>query len=124
MKNKLRILLSVLFVVGLASIANAQCQRVRLKVALSGAAVNGVTPKGAAEFRQREDCSRSLTVDVDNVNLPDGTLLNVYVDNATNFVGSISLNLQGGSLIVPGATRPAAVLITDATGKMILSGNF
>src|ERR1043166_1788418 len=72
-------------------------QDTRIVAALSGAAVGGVTPKGSAEFRQRADGRRSLEVEVEDVNLPAGTILNVLIDGAR--VGTITLGpLQSGEV--------------------------
>ena len=50
----------------------------RLRTALAGAAIGGVTPSGKAEFRSRPGSS-SFTVQVEDVNLTAGTVLRVCV---------------------------------------------
>src|ERR1700753_955887 len=69
-----------LFVASASADSGGGSQDTRIVAALSGAAIGGVTPKGSAEFRQRADGRRSLEVEVEHVNLPAGTVLDVLVD--------------------------------------------
>ena len=104
---------------------------VRLEARLAGAAINGLLPKGDAKFRSRSDGRRQLNVEVEKVNLPAGTVLNVLVDNAN--VGQIVLNscleqeleleTEDGD-IVPSVMLNSTVVVTDAQGRTILSGVF
>jgi hypothetical protein len=106
-------------------------QDTRIVAALSGAAIGGVTPKGAAEFRQRADGRRSLEVEVEHVNLPAGTVLNVLVD--TQKIGTITLGAFGAGQIEleseNGQTFPlinsrTRVVVTDQAGNTIVAGAF
>src|SRR5256714_371305 len=106
-------------------------QETRIVAALSGAAIGGVTPKGAAEFRQRADGRRSLEVEVEHVNLPAGTVLNILVDGAR--VGQLTLSpaLENEfeiesehSATVPSVAVGSTVIVTNAQGQTVLSGVF
>src|ERR1700754_3426711 len=55
----------------------------RLYAGLSGAPIGGITPGGVAEYRDRLNGRRELTVSAGSVNLPVGTLLNVVVNGAS-----------------------------------------
>ncbi len=103
----------------------------RLESRLAGAAINGLVPKGAAKFLVRDDGRRKLSVEVEKVNLPAGTILSVFVDNVK--VGEITLNAtlenefeieseHGQS--VPNVTTASTVAVTSAQGATILSGVF
>jgi hypothetical protein len=104
---------------------------VRLESRLAGATINGLLPKGHAKFRSRSNGRRQLNVEVEKVNLPAGTVLNVLVDNIN--VGQITLSptleneleleSEHGA-IVPNITPTSTVVVTDAQGKTILSGTF
>jgi hypothetical protein len=104
---------------------------IRLESRLAGAAINGLLPKGHAKFRSRANGRRDLNVEVEKVNLPAGTVLNVLVDNAN--VGQITLSSMletelelesEHGAIVPNVTTTSTVVVTDAQGKTILSGVF
>lgn len=104
---------------------------IRLESRLAGAPIGGLLPKGHARFRSRANGRRDLNVEVEKVNLPAGTVLNVLVDNAN--VGQITLSstleneleleTEHGA-IVPNITTTSTVVVTDAQGKTILSGVF
>jgi hypothetical protein len=69
-----------------------------VKETLSGPPINGVTPSGLATADQSQFSSGGstiLTVQVSNVNLPDGTVLGVTLDFTP--VGSIVLSGGRGS---------------------------
>lgn len=101
---------------------------IRIRTGLAGASINSLTPKGRAEYRERTN--RQLNIQVENVNLPDGTTLNVLIDG--NSVGQISLTLQRGSLqmntndnqLVPAITAGTTVVVTDASGTTVVAGVF
>lgn len=97
-------------------------------IVLSGLPFNGVTPVGAAEY-EVEGSRRRFSAEADNVNLPDGTSLNVYVSG--KLVGSFTLTDSGGALLldtlahqkVPSITKGSTVAIYYGSTK-ILSGTF
>jgi hypothetical protein len=102
----------------------------RIEARLAGAAINGLRPKGHAKFEVRTD-RRKLNVEVERVNLPAGTILNVLVDNVK--VGEITVNAmleneleldsRRGS-VIPNITTLSTVVVTNANGATILSGTF
>jgi hypothetical protein len=103
----------------------------RLESRLAGAPIGGLLPKGHAKFRARANGRRQLNVEVEKVNLPAGTVLNVLIDNVN--VGQIVLNStleneleleSEHGAIVPSITSASTVVVTDAQGKPILSGTF
>lgn len=103
----------------------------RIESRLAGAAIGGLIPKGHARFEVRTNGRRKLNVEIEKVNLPTGTVLNVLVDNLT--VGQIvlssmlenelELDTEKGNP-VPSITTASTVVVTDAQGKTILSGTF
>jgi hypothetical protein len=103
----------------------------RLESRLAGAPIGGLLPKGQAKFRSRSNGRRQLNVEVEKVNLPAGTVLNVLVDNVN--VGQIVLNStleneleleSEHGAIVPNIITTSTVVVSDAQGKNILSGTF
>jgi len=98
---------------------------------LTGAAIGGQTPHGTAEFRQRDNGDRKLEVEVEDVNLPAGTLLNVSVGNQN--IGTITLDaLRAGQIeletergqIVPAVNSGANVTVTNQSNAVVVSGAF
>ena len=110
---------------------DSSSQGTKIVAALSGAAVNGLTPKGEAEFEQEADGDRKLEVEVERVNLPAGTALDVFVDGQK--VGAITLGpLMAGEIELEtehGQTFPLVnsrtrVVVADASGNTIVAGAF
>ena len=87
-----------------------------------------MTPKGRAEYRER--ATRQLNVQVENVNLPDGTVLNVSAANAQ--VGQITLILRRGELQLnsgdgdsfPAIAPGTSIVVTDQNSSTIVAGAF
>jgi hypothetical protein len=104
---------------------------IRLESRLAGAAINGLLPKGHAKFRSRTSGRRQLNVEVEKVNLPPGTVLNVLVDNSnvgqfilnSSLENELELETEHGAL-VPNVTSTSTVVVTNAQGATILSGVF
>ena len=73
---------------------------VRLRTTLAGGAIAGMTPSGHAEFRAIAPENRSrLNVEVEDVNLAAGTVLDVFIDGVQ--AGSITVSaapVRGGEL--------------------------
>jgi len=99
---------------------------------LSGAAINGIVPKGEAETEVEASGSREFRVRVENVNLPAGTVLDVFVDGTK--VGTITLvgglqrselelKTELGQQIPQVSTRTRVVVATQA-GVTIVAGSF
>ena len=98
-----------------------------LKEMLSGAAIGGIVPEGQAladESQFAAGGSTILTVQVKNVNLPDGTVLPVTLDFSP--VGSITLSKREGTLRTSlghfGVSRDQVRVLNN--GATILSGAF
>ncbi|MDX1981184.1 MAG: hypothetical protein SFV51_13010 [Bryobacteraceae bacterium] len=98
----------------------------RIQTRLTGGALNGMTPSGSSRFRARGGNS-DFSVEVEDVNLPDGTLLTVTVGGRA--AGSIRLALRGGEIdvntrdgdSVPQAAAGEVVVVSGPSGA-ILSG--
>ncbi len=96
---------------------------------LAGGSIAGVTPSGHVDFRQRGN-DLQLTVEVEDVNLPIGTVLDVEVDgrvigqikiSGVGRGGELELNTRDGALVQQ--LRPGAVVIVKAPGRgAVLSG--
>ena len=131
------LLLMVLFASLLATGGSFQAAadggaEIRLRTALSGAAIGGVVPSGHADFRSRTGRT-SLVVEVEHVNLANGTVLGVFVTplgGVETKVGSITLNLgfgeldldsQNGDFIPAGVGSGTIVTVKNGTAP-ILSG--
>ncbi len=98
-----------------------------LKETLSGAAIGGVVPEGQAladESQFAAGGATTLTVQVKNVNLPDGTVLAVSLDFMP--IGSITLSRREGTMRASpghfGVTREQVRVANN--GATILSGGF
>jgi hypothetical protein len=113
---------------------NNQNAQVRLRTTLAGAAIQGRKPEGNADFRNDGQGRTRLNVEVENVNLPAGTVLTVSVVHAgvSTMVGTIKLGSGGEDELEldsqNGATVPAIVsgnMVTVANGAaIILAGAF
>ena len=107
----------------------------RLRTRLAGAAIQGITPEGNADFRSEPGKTRSrLNVEVEHVNLPAGTMLDVSLVHGTTTTalgqiklsalgfGELELNSQDGTT-VPAVQTGDMVTVSNA-GKTILAGVF
>jgi hypothetical protein len=96
---------------------------------LTGASINGVVPEGEAEL-ERETEGTHLKVSFNHLNLADGTVLNVFVDNVK--IGTITLKGQQGELLlrtdrgqpVPPIVNGTIIAVTNAAGTTLLGGTF
>jgi len=114
--------------------ADSKGAEVRLRTSLAGGAISGVVPSGHADFRSESDRNRSrLNIEVEHVNLPDGTVLSVFVSHAGTSVKVGEIRLQGGFGELElnsqdGATVPAIVkqdmVTVNNAGGAILTGVF
>ena len=84
----------------------------RIQASLSGGAINGVTPAGFSEWRLDDSGRRRLDVQASSVNLPQGTVLTIVVNNAV--VGQMSVNAFSG----------AAFSIDSNNGQTVPTVNF
>src|SRR5947209_6098599 len=103
---------------------------VRIEARLAGAAISGLTPTGHAKFRSRNG-NQELEVEVEHVNLPAGTVLNILVDGVK--VGQLTLSptlenefeIEGEhGATVPSVAVGWTVVVTNAQGQTVLSGVF
>jgi hypothetical protein len=99
----------------------------RIEAELAGAAKNGLTPSGEADFRSYADGRRQLDVEVEKLNLPGGTHLNILIDG--NPIGEIILNskMEGEFFAnsgLPAVNKGSRIVITDHQGMMIVGGTF
>lgn len=98
----------------------------RLRAALTGARINNLTPSGHADFRARQGSSR-LNVQVEDVNLAPGTVLDVYLDGApigaitvdsVTLGGELELNSNDGDM-VPSVKAGALVVVKNGTSAVV-----
>ncbi len=125
--------LLALVLVPLSTAYAAKPDIVHLKTKLSGAAINDVVPEGSGNFHVNPNVS-TLTVEVERVSLPEGTVLDVSVTSAgvTTSIGQITLDAAGaGELELnsrAGDTVPAIqsgdVVTVSTGGTAIMSGVF
>ena len=106
----------------------------RLRTNLSGAAIQGKTPSGHADFRSEAGGRSRFNVEVEDVNLPQGTVLTVTIQSGstTTQVGSIKLSQFGGGELelnsqdgdmVPAAKAMDIVIVSNGATP-ILAGVF
>jgi hypothetical protein len=114
-----------------AAPASADDSETIINAALTGASIGGVTPSGKAVFRERSANDRKLQVEVQDVNLPAGTVLNVLVGGQQ--VGTLTLDtLRAGKLeletgrgqSVPAVVGGTSVAVTNQSGGGIVAGTF
>lgn len=107
--------------------ARAQSDEVRVRVRLTGAAIEGIRPSGHVEFRSRDD-RQTFKAEVEDVNLPDDTTLSVNING--NPVASLTLDegfaerelVSRKGDTIPVLQEGDVVTVTDAGGMVILSG--
>src|SRR5262245_10211632 len=82
-----------------ATPSSSNAGEVRLDATLTGAAIGGVVPKGSAEFDIAARGAVTFSISVADVNLPNGTVLSVFVNIGGTRVamGTMKLRLVGGA---------------------------
>lgn len=105
-----------------------QRQETRIQTRLAGGRLNGFTPSGSARFRARGSAS-NFSVEVEDLNLPDGTVLTVTLQNAngSSAAGTIRLALRGGEIdvntndgqVVPQAKAGDMVVVSGPSGTLL-----
>jgi hypothetical protein len=108
----------------------AKAGELRMRTALTGGAISGLTPSGRADYRAAAQGRADFSVEVQDVNLPAGTTLDVTVDGAAAGTitvsaapirgGELDLNTQDGD-VVP-AVKAGSVVVVSNAGAAILSG--
>jgi hypothetical protein len=92
----------------------------RIRTQLSGGNLNGQVPSGHADFRSDASQNRSrLNVEVENLNLPDGTVLSVFLtrSGSESKIGEITLTAGFGELEL--ASQDGDVVPSVAKGDMV-----
>jgi hypothetical protein len=95
-------------------------------IVLSGRSYDSMTPIGNSDY-EVQNTFRRFEADCDQVNVPDGTLLDVKVNG--KYVGSFPSLDQGGALVLtgrraPNVTKGTTVSIGIHNGPTILSGHY
>jgi hypothetical protein len=77
--------------------ADSKANETRLRAQLTGPAIGNVTPSGSADFRSDSRGRMRLNVEVEHVNLPQGTTLTVTLTHAgsASTVGTVTLGATG-----------------------------
>jgi hypothetical protein len=114
---------------------NQNNNQIRIRTTLAGAAIQGQKPEGHADFRSEPARGRTqFNVEVEDVNLPAGTTLDVFVQHgaAQTKVGTITLqaggfgelelNSQDGDSVPP--IQKGDMVIVKNNGAAILAGAF
>jgi hypothetical protein len=114
-----------------AQAASGRAQDLRIQTRLTGGPIVGVTPSGSARFRSR-GTSSNFSVEVEDVNLADGTKLTVTLLRGTTTIpaGSLTVALRFGEIdvntndgdLVPQAKVGDIVIVSDAGGTALLTG--
>ena len=87
---------------------------------LAGPSFAGAVPVGAAEY-EVEGTRRRFSAEADNVNLPDGTSLSVYVSG--KLLGSFPLTDGGGVLLVDTFAHQKVPFVNKGTTVAIYYGS-
>jgi len=79
------------------ALADGNKNETRLRAQLTGSAIGNITPSGNADFRSDSRGRTRLNVEVEHVNLPQGTVLTVTLTHAgaTSTVGTLTLSGTG-----------------------------
>jgi hypothetical protein len=95
----------------------------QLSTPLAGTPINGVTPSGGARVDQSKlpQTPGTLSVEVKNVNLPDGTALIIELDGSA--VGTINLVRGQGkvSTTIPMQVGRGAIIKIGVNGVVVLT---
>ncbi|HSE32586.1 MAG TPA: Calx-beta domain-containing protein [Pyrinomonadaceae bacterium] len=121
-----------LVIIGLTShTAAALNDDIIVTAVLSGTTLNNQAPHGVAEHRTQPDGSRHFKVEAEDVNLPPGTVLNVFVNGVS--IGSMTLDaIRKAELqlqtndgeTVPTVAAGTIVAVRSQGGSLIVAGAF
>jgi len=110
--------------------ADGGASKTSARIALVGPAIAGRRPEGHAEFRT-EGALRRLNVEVEKVNLADGTQLAVNVNGTTVGMmklalgfGKIELNSKNGAAVPAIKAGDVVTVVALPSQTTILSGTF
>jgi hypothetical protein len=98
----------------------------RMRANLTGARIGTLTPSGKADYRARQGSSR-LNVEVEDVNVAPGTVLDVYLDGAQIGTITVAPVIQGGELelnsndgaMVPSVKSGALVVVKNGASAVV-----
>lgn len=120
-------LLAAAALFALPLLVNAKGVELRLRTALAGGAISGLTPSGHADYRGSDGRAR-LNVEVEDINLPAGTKVDVLLNQEKIGVitisaapirgGELELNTQDGQP-VPSVKPGAMVVVTDGDTPLV-----
>lgn len=110
-----------------AGVAIAKDAELRLRTRLAGGAISGLTPSGGSEYRERGSRA-SFKAEVEDVNLPAGTMVSVMANG--NKVGEIKISaapIRGGELelssqdgdLVPSLKANTTITIVGPDGAIL-----
>ena len=103
---------------------------IRLRANLTGAKIDNLTPSGHAEFRSRPGRA-SLNVQVEDVKVPVGSVLDVFLNDAkigtitvqaVILGGELDLNTQDGDMVP--SVSPGALVVVKLGDRAIVAGVF
>lgn len=127
MNRRRQILLGALLLVPVMLVAKGA--EMRMRTGLTGGAISSLVPSGHADYRATENRSR-LNVEVEDVNLPEGTNVAVFVEGtqigtirisaAPIRGGELELNTQDGQLVPK--VEAGDVIVVRNGSTAILSG--
>ncbi len=120
------VLLAVATSAPFASAARPANLHIDWTIILKGSPINGQMPTGNSDY-EVQNTFRRFEADCDQVNVPDGTQLDVMVNG--RYVGSFRTLDQGGALVLTGSRAPQVskgtkVSINFHNGPAILSGSY
>src|SRR5215210_5854248 len=114
-----------------AAPAFAGDEEVIIEAGLAGQVIGGQTPTGKAVYRQRPAGDLKLQVEVQDVNLPAGTVLTVFVGGqqfATLTIDALRAGRvereTGQGQAVPVVTNGTPVAVRNSAGANIVTGSF
>ena len=79
-----------------------------------------VNPHGAAEYQLYADGNRELEIEIEDVNLPNGTVLNFFVDG--NSVGQMPVNLRKAKLKLSTEDGQTVPVTNDGSTVQVRNG--
>jgi hypothetical protein len=127
----LSLLCGLLMTVIVSSGAPVMAQRIERLATLRGSS-SFPAAKGEARFRSRDTARRDLKVQVENVNLPAGSRLSVFVDGAqvgtltlvAGGRGELQLSTENGQAVPNLSTGTHTVQVTTPAQVLVVSGQF
>lgn len=120
------LLLALTAAAPLASAQRAASLHIDWTIILNGPPLDGMKPIGNSDY-EVQNTFRRFESDCDQVNVPDGTQLDVRVNG--KHVGSLRSLDQGGALVLtgsraPNVTKGTRVSIDLHNGPVIVSGHY